>query len=82
MDNNDNVLVKFVHSHQTVPLSWVVPTKKMDFAGISVAVPKENKKILEARYPWTYRFGIFTPMTPYKWKCWLPCWFTGDNACK
>ena len=26
--DNDNVLVKFVHDHQTVPLSWVVPTKK------------------------------------------------------
>lgn len=77
--DTDNIFVKLEHSRETVPLSWVVPTKKIDFAGVPVAIPKEYKKFLEARYPFTYRFNIFTP---YKWKCWLPCWITGDKTCK
>ena len=77
--DNDNILVKLEHSRETVPLSWVVPTKKIDFLGVPVAVPGQYEKILDARYPMTYRFNIFTP---YKWKCWLPCWLTGDKTCK
>ena len=77
--DTDNILVKLEHSRETVPLSWVVPTTKLDFVGASIAVPKEYERLLKARYPLTYRYGIFTP---YKWKCWLPCWFTGDQTCK
>ena len=77
--DSDNVLVKLEHSREMIPLSWVVPTKKIDFAGASVAVPKEYEKVLDSRYPLTYRYGIFTP---YKWKCWFPSWFTGGKSCK
>ena len=77
--DTDSIFVKLEHNRETVPLSWVVPTRKMNFAGVPVAVPKEYEKFLEARYPLTYRFNIFTP---YKWKCWLPCWLTGDKTCR
>ena len=77
--DTDNILVKLEHNRETVPLSWVVPTRKIHFVGVPVAVPKEYEKILQARYPLTYRINIFTP---YKWKCWLPCWLTGDKTCQ
>lgn len=77
--DTDNIFMKLEHSRETVPLSWVVPTKNINFAGVPVAIPNNYEKILEARYPLTYRYNIFTP---YKWKCWIPCWLSADKTCQ
>lgn len=76
--NDENVFVRFSRHRELLPLSWVVPTTKINFLGVQVSVPREYEKCLCARYPFTYRYNLFTP---YKWKCWLPCWITRDKNC-
>ena len=75
----ENVLVRFQRLKENLPISWVIPPTKINFLGVQVSVPSEYEKCLQARYPFTYTFNIFTP---YKWKCWLPCWLTGEKNCK
>ncbi|XP_077994409.1 uncharacterized protein RT0683-like [Glandiceps talaboti] len=56
-----------VREYETIPLSWIIPTRKIDFADFKVYVPNRAEDVLKNRYPVTYRWTI-----PYKAKCWLP----------
>ena len=75
----DNYLVRYHHTLETFPLSWAVPTARINFHGVDVAIPNSPERLLAFRYPWTY--GTFGFQFPYKWKCWVPCWLRASNGC-
>nr|XP_006819413.1 PREDICTED: fukutin-related protein-like [Saccoglossus kowalevskii] len=51
------------------PLSWLLPTKRMQFVGVNAKIPHNTNAILLNRYALTYRLNV---SFPYKWKCWIP----------
>ncbi|XP_077994844.1 uncharacterized protein LOC144448463 [Glandiceps talaboti] len=53
--------------HETIPLSWIIPERIIDFADFKVKIPNRAEDVLKNRYPLTYRWTI-----PYKIQCWLP----------
>lgn len=79
MMDKEILIVRYQHKLDTFPLSWIVPVRKVNFHGVEVTVPNAAERLLTYRYPYTYFLGI---NTPYKWKCWVPCWFTGSQNCK
>ena len=76
--DNELFIVRYEHSLESFPLSWIFPVRKIKFHGVEVAVPNAAEKLLAHRYPYTYTLGV---NAPYKWKCWVPCWFTGSHNC-
>ncbi|XP_077994954.1 ribitol 5-phosphate transferase FKRP-like [Glandiceps talaboti] len=56
-----------VKEYETIPLSWILPQRKIDFADFKVKIPNRAGDVLKNRYPVTYRWTI-----SYKIKCWLP----------
>lgn len=75
----DNVILRYHRTLESFPLSWVVPTVRINFQGVDVAIPNSADRLLAYRYPWTY--GVFKFQFPYKWKCWVPCWIRNSNGC-
>ena len=75
----DNYVVRYHHTLETFPQSWAVPTARINFHGVDVAIPNSPERLLAFRYPWTY--GTFGFQFPYKWKCWVPCWLRESNGC-
>ena len=76
---NDNIMNRYHHKLETFPQSWAVPTSRISFHGVDVAIPNAPERLLAFRYPWTY--GMFGFQFPYKWKCWVPCWLRKSNGC-
>ncbi|XP_077994695.1 ribitol 5-phosphate transferase FKRP-like isoform X2 [Glandiceps talaboti] len=56
-----------VKKHEIIPLSWILPQRRIDFADFKVKIPNRAEDVLKNRYPVTYGWTI-----PYKRKCWLP----------
>lgn len=75
----DNMVVRYHHKLETFPQSWVIPSQKIKFQGVDVAVPNPPEKLLSFRYPYT--FGTFGVQFPYKWKCWVPCLLRKSVGC-
>lgn len=75
----DNFIVRNHHKLESIPLSWIAPTGKINFHGVNVAIPNDPEKVLAFRYPWTY--GKMQLEFPYKWKCWVPCWLRKSSGC-
>lgn len=75
----DNFIIRNHHKLESIPLSWIAPTGKINFHGVDVAIPNDPEKVLAFRYPWT--FGKIRLEFPYKWKCWVPCWLRKRNGC-
>ena len=78
--SRDNFIVKYHHTLETFPQSWVVPSVRIDFHGVDVSFPNSPERLLAFRYPYT--FGTFGFQFPYKWKCWVPCWLRESNGCR
>ena len=78
--NHEHPLIRYHHKLESFPLSWVVPAGRIDLQGVTVAVPNFPERFLARRYPLTY--GIFGVQFPYKWKCWVPCWFSSTKGCE
>ena len=75
----DNMVVRYHHKLETFPQSWVIPSQKIKFRGVDVAVPNPPDRLLSFRYPYT--FGTFGVQFPYKWKCWVPCLLRKSVGC-
>lgn len=75
----DNMVVRYHHKLETFPQSWVIPSQKIKFQGVDVAVPNPPERLLSFRYPYT--FGTFGVQFPYKWKCWVPCLLRKSVGC-
>ncbi|KAK3744973.1 hypothetical protein QZH41_008498 [Actinostola sp. cb2023] len=75
---HENAIVLYHHKLESFPLSWVKPTKTIDFHGVKLAIPNNPDSLLRHRYPWTYYTGL---SIPYKWKCWIPCWIRTADGC-
>lgn len=75
----DNMVVRYHHKLETFPQSWVIPSQKIKFQGVDVAVPNAPERLLSFRYPYT--FGTFGVQFPYKWKCWVPCLLRKSVGC-
>ncbi|XP_077995093.1 uncharacterized protein RT0683-like [Glandiceps talaboti] len=56
-----------VKNYERVPLSWILPLRKSDFAGFKAYIPNRPEDVLKNRYPLTYGWTV-----PYKANCWLP----------
>ncbi|XP_077869014.1 uncharacterized protein RT0683-like [Saccoglossus kowalevskii] len=52
-----------------VPLSWILPTRRVRFLGIEAKIPNNVDEFLNNRFSFTYKLDI---SVPYKWKCWIP----------
>lgn len=78
---NDNIMNRYHHKLETFPYSWAFPAGRINFHGVSASVPHSPEKLLSFRYPYT--FGLFgvRMQTPYKWKCYIPCWLRKSNGC-
>lgn len=77
--SGDNFILKYHHTLETFPESWVVPPARINFHGVHVAIPNSPERLLSFRYPYTY--GMFGFQFPYKWKCWVPCLLRASNGC-
>ena len=77
--SKDNFILKYHHTLETFPQSWIVPAAKINFQGVSVSIPNSPERLLAFRYPYTY--GVFRFQFPYKWKCWVPCLLRASNGC-
>lgn len=75
----DNMVARYHHKLETFPQSWVIPSQKIKFQGVDVAVPNPPERLLSFRYPYT--FGTFGVQFPYKWKCWVPCLLRKSVGC-
>ena len=62
--SKDNLILKYHHTLETSPMSWVVPFKRFYFQEVNVAVPNSPDKLLAFRYPYT--FGARGFQFPYK----------------
>lgn len=67
--DNQLYIVQYQHKVDRFPLSWLLPTRKINFHGVHIAVPNAAEKLLAHRYPYSYPLGV---NVPYKWKCWIP----------
>ena len=79
MIEKELLIARYQRKVDTFPLSWLLPVRKVNFHGVEVAVPNAAKALLAHRYPYTYSMGV---NMPYKWKCWVPCWFTRSKSCE
>ena len=52
--SKDNLILKYHHTLETSPMSWVVPFKKFYFQEVNVALPNSPDKLLAFRYPYTF----------------------------
>lgn len=77
--SRDNFILKYHHTLETFPQSWVVPPARINFHGVDVSIPNSPERLLAFRYPYTY--GLFGFQVPYKWKCWVPCLLRASNGC-
>lgn len=75
----DNMLVRYHHTLESFPQSWAIPSARINFHGVDVAIPTSPERLLAFRYPYTY--GTFGFQFPYKWKCWIPCRLRKSNGC-
>ena len=62
--SGDNFILKYHHTLDTFPQSWVVPPARINFHGVDVAIPNSPERLLAFRYPYTY--GMFGFQFPYK----------------
>ena len=62
--SKDNLILKYHHTLETSPMSWVVPFKRFYFQEVNVALPNSPNKLLAFRYPYT--FGARGFQFPYK----------------
>lgn len=77
--SKDNIILKYHHTLETFPQSWVVPAAKINFQGVNASIPSSPERLLAFRYPYTY--GTFGFQFPYKWKCWVPCLLRASSGC-
>ncbi|CAH3157218.1 unnamed protein product [Pocillopora meandrina] len=62
--SKDNLILKYHHTLETSPMSWVVPFKRFYFQDVNIALPNSPDKLLAFRYPYT--FGARGFQFPYK----------------
>ena len=52
--SKENLILKYHHTLETSPMSWVVSFKRFYFQEVNVALPNSRDKLLAFRYPYTF----------------------------